>query len=382
MEDIRNGERHGDVPEWGLEDLTDSVLYDVFYESTTMLAGRMLAQQRLAAGQGNRYREHWARMNRYGLLSDRDRVDPTDREALVRTKRMNDSNRMGRALMAEPWHEIGRQSAVDVDRIWNEDILPTIEGVAGSDDPCTVFVGGQPGAGKTRAVHMILDMGLHEGTLLPVNGDDLRQYHPDYDRLCDEDPLGMPLRTAEASAEWIRRTMAYATANRVSTIVEGTWRNASTVLDEASNAKRNGRTTHAIVLAVPPVLSRIAILERYYRDRSVGLPSRWTPTSAHENTVRNLASTVRLIAGSPLIDQFTVIDRNGVVLFDGTGDGGKDGWHEWMHKVSRVSGIDGDAQLARVDFLERAWSAFTPDNGDARMLLNKIHCGFHPRIPQ
>lgn len=27
--------------EWGLEELTGSVLYDVFYESTTMLAGRM-----------------------------------------------------------------------------------------------------------------------------------------------------------------------------------------------------------------------------------------------------------------------------------------------------------------------------------------------------
>lgn len=188
MEDIRDRERHIDVPEWGLENLTDSVLYDVFYESTTMLAGRMLAQQRLAAGQGNRYREYWARMNRYELLSDRAGADPADREALVRAKRTNDSNRMGRALMTEPWHEIDRQSAVDVDRIWNEDILPTIEGVAVSGDPCTVFVGGQPGAGKTRAVHMILDMGLHEGTLLPVNGDDLRQYHPGYDRLCDEDP--------------------------------------------------------------------------------------------------------------------------------------------------------------------------------------------------
>ncbi len=373
MEDIRDRERHIDVPEWGLEDLTDSVLYDVFYESTTMLAGRMLAQQRLAAGQGNRYREYWARMNRYELLSDRDRGDPADREALVRAKRTNDSNRMGRALMTEPWHEIGRQSAVDMDRIWNEDILPTIEGVAVSGDPCTVFVGGQPGAGKTRAVHMILDMGLHEGTLLPVNGDDLRQYHPDYDRLCDEDPLSMPIQTAEASAEWIRRTMAYSTANRISTIVEGTWRNASTVLDEASNAKLNGRTTHAIVLAVPPVLSRIAILERYYRDRSVGLPSRWTPTSAHENTVRNLASTVRLIAGSPLIDRFTVIDRNDVVLFDGTSGRRKDGWREWMHKASQVNGIDSDAQLARVDFLERAWSAFTPNNDDARRLLDKIH---------
>lgn len=29
--------------EWELEDLDGGVLYDVFYESTTMLAGRMLA---------------------------------------------------------------------------------------------------------------------------------------------------------------------------------------------------------------------------------------------------------------------------------------------------------------------------------------------------
>ncbi len=106
------------------------------------------------------------------------------------------------------------------------------------------------------------------------------------------------------------------------------------MLDEASNAKLNGRTTHAIVLVVPPVLSSIAILERYYRNRSVGLPSRWTPTSAHENTVRNLASTVRLIAGSTLIDRFTVIDRNGVVLFDDTSGRRKDGWPKtWDHFV-------------------------------------------------
>ncbi len=36
-------------------------------------------------------------MNRYELLSDRDRVDPADCEALIRAKRTNDSNRMGRA---------------------------------------------------------------------------------------------------------------------------------------------------------------------------------------------------------------------------------------------------------------------------------------------
>jgi hypothetical protein len=49
MEDIGDAGRRMDVPKWELEDLTGSVLYDVFYESTTMLAGRMFSQQRLAA---------------------------------------------------------------------------------------------------------------------------------------------------------------------------------------------------------------------------------------------------------------------------------------------------------------------------------------------
>jgi hypothetical protein len=118
-------------------------------------------------------------MNRYELLLDRDGIDPTDREALIRAKRENDSKRKARALSAIPWHEIGRQATVDVDRIWHKDILPTIEYAPYSEEPCTMFVGGQLGADKTRAVHMVRVLGLHEGTLLPVNGDDPRQYHPD-----------------------------------------------------------------------------------------------------------------------------------------------------------------------------------------------------------
>lgn len=370
--DERTG-HHMDVPEWGLEDLTGSVLYDVFYESTTMLAGRMLAQQRLAAEQGDRQEERRAEAARLELLYGRDRIDPADRGKLILAKLANDSERRAWASAVAPWHKIGGRSMIDMGRIWNEDILPTIERVPCSDEPCTMFVGGQPGAGKTRAVHMILGMRLHKGTFLPVNGDDLRQYHPDYDRLCDEEPLEMPSKTTEASAEWIRRTVEHANTNGISTIVEGTWRNASTVLDEAANAKRNNRKTHAVVLAVPPALSRIAILERYYRDRAMGLPSRWTPASAHENAIRNLPDTVRRIAASPLIDRFTVVDRDGGILFDATGDCKEKGWDEWAHAASHLDRVGKDAQLSRIDFLERAWSAFTPGDADARMLLDMIH---------
>ena len=153
MEVNGNAEHHANIPEWGLEDLTGSVLYDVFYESTTMLAGRMLAQQRLAAARGDR---------------DGERRAETARTEAVAT-----------------WHAIGGSLAVDVEGIWRDDIRPVVDAAERSDKPCTVFVGGQPGAGKTRATHLVRVSGLHDGPLLPVNGDDLRQYHPDYDRLCD-----------------------------------------------------------------------------------------------------------------------------------------------------------------------------------------------------
>lgn len=61
-----------------------------------------------------------------------------------------------------------------------------------------------------------------------------------------------------------------------------------------------GRLAYGAALAVPPVLSRLAMLERYYRDRSVGLPARWTPAEAHDNAVANLPATVRAVAASLL----------------------------------------------------------------------------------
>lgn len=48
--------------------------------------------------------------------------------------------------------------------------------------------------------------------------------------------------------------------------------------------------------------------------------------------------------------------------------------------MSQLDSVERDAQLARIDFLERAWSAFTPDNDDARMLLDRIHKAIRPKV--
>lgn len=101
-----------------------------------------------------------------------------------------------------------------------------------SQRPLTVFLGGQPGAGKTRAQSSVVTLHPSEA-LVKIIGDDLRQYQDDYWQLVEDAPLAIPDATKKSSASWIAMSVAEANRNGYSIIIEGTWRNASTVLDEA-----------------------------------------------------------------------------------------------------------------------------------------------------
>lgn len=127
----------------------------------------------------------------------------------------------------------------------------------------------------------------------------------------------------------------YANRHHVSTLIEGTWKNAQTVLNEAEICKTIGRQTHAIIIATPPLLSRVGILDRYASNVLIGHDARWTPPQAHDLTVNMLRHNVPLIANSPLIERFSVTDRSGELLFDGTGDLKHTGVAIWHDHFSR-----------------------------------------------
>lgn len=183
-----------------------------------------------------------------------------------------------------------------------------------SEHPTTVFLGGQPAAGKTDAYGFITDT---IANIIPINGDDYRRFHPLYDLLLQYNPLDMPAATASASAAWIAMAVEHANARGYSTIIEGTWRDDNVVLSESGNAKRLNRCTWAVIVATKPAISRIGTLTRYLDKLAVGQTARWTPLQAHDNTVEALRGNVPIIAGSESVDRFTVIDRQGRVLADG-----------------------------------------------------------------
>lgn len=136
--------------------------------------------------------------------------------------------------------------------IFHAVIEPNFSIYTSSSTPVTVFLGAQPGAGKTNAQSIITGM-YGSGSLMPIVGDDFRSYHPDYETLLKTNPLEMPNKTARAAGIWTGMAVEWARENSVSCIIEGTWRNKLTVLQEVERAVNANRKTHAILLAVPPI---------------------------------------------------------------------------------------------------------------------------------
>lgn len=202
--------------------------------------------------------------------------------------------------------------------IWHEEIRPEVfRSAQPVDRPSTVLLGGQPGAGKSRAGEMAA--AESGGSLVPIVGDDLRQFHPDYHRVMREEPLRMPEVTAAVSGRWIQMCVDHAREQGFSALIEGTWRNAQVPLEGARAAKADGRRVDAVLVAVQPEVSRLGTMERYYRDVLAGRDARWTPPAGHDAAVSSLPGTVEAVALSGDVDSLRVVSRAGETLIHDDG---------------------------------------------------------------
>lgn len=203
-----------------------------------------------------------------------------------------------------------------VDR-FRERVLPELfADSTTSADPLWIGIGGQPGAGKTAGRQLAVRLAGGE-RFVAVIGDDLRPLHPDYDALLRDDPLAMPERTQTAAAAWVELALEHAARERISTLVEGTFRRPEVTLSTAQRFRHAGFRIHAVAVAVPGWESRLSTVERFVADHREGRAARWTPNAAHDAGLRGTPATLRAAAavGSP-IDRISVVTRRGDVLFD------------------------------------------------------------------
>lgn len=198
-------------------------------------------------------------------------------------------------------------------------VVPDIfRGAESSSRPTVVLLGAQPGAGKTRATEFAQRM--NDAKLVAITGDDFRSLHPDFKRLQRDDPHEMPNVTQAVSGPMVARAVEYARENRISVIVEGTFRDPQMVAQTVQRFHGAGFSVHAVALAVPPEVSRASTLGRFYETLGTD-QNRWTPPTAHEAAVKAMPHTVAALAASPQVDRFSIVDRDGTVLADSSRPG-------------------------------------------------------------
>lgn len=206
-------------------------------------------------------------------------------------------------------------SKADLDATFASEIVPwRFGGLAPSEEPVLILIGAQPGAGKTRAGRDAIAV---SGQLVTsIIGDDLRAFHPAYSHLLKQAPADMPAATAQASGAWVERSIEFAAGNRISAMVEGTFRNLDTTLSTARLFKERGFQIQAVVVAVSPEVSRASIAGRYVADARRYETARFTPLKAHDDAYRALPLTIAALsaADSP-VDRLIVRNRDDV-LFD------------------------------------------------------------------
>lgn len=186
-----------------------------------------------------------------------------------------------------------------------------------SASPELVVLGGQPASGKTRSRHLVMADERFSGvSFFAPEGDALRVWHPDYDRAVSEDPLLMPEVTKQASGAWLKSSIELGFAQGASMLIEGTWRAQDVPLNTVAQAQELGYRTHAVLVAVPPEVSRVEMLARFYEPTLHGQPARWTPPAAHDEAVANLERTASALARSSSVATFSVITRDALFIVD------------------------------------------------------------------
>lgn len=178
-----------------------------------------------------------------------------------------------------------------------------------------MLVGGQPAAGKTAAIARLHDQ-YGPRDPVAITGDDLRVYHPDYLESLAHDPLEMPNITAPSSGRWVRDSISYACAQRISVIIEGTFRDPVTTIETAERFAESGFTTHLVALAVPGAVSRLDAVHRYFGAVAAGEPGRWSPLVNQDAGYLGVPATVERAERSLAVDRITVTDRAGAIWYD------------------------------------------------------------------
>ena len=194
------------------------------------------------------------------------------------------------------------------DKIFLEKILHSVVNIKGEQKPRAVVLGGQPGSGKSAYARSLLMM---DDSYVFINGDDLREYHPNYYCYLQKDDKSAADMTQKSVNYWVEELIRYCLHNKLNMIIEGTMRNKDVPIETILKLKQNGYFVSVAAMSVPYDLSVASINYRYSETKRIVGHARYTRIESHDEAFKKIENTVSLILQEGVYDVFCVVKRIG-----------------------------------------------------------------------
>lgn len=234
-------------------------------------------------------------------------------------------------------------------------------GDAPSPYPTAVILGGQPGAGKTALLDPAYKDLCAIGPTVVINGDDLRSFHPEYQRLQSKDPENASQLTNHDSGRWVEKLIAEGIERRVNLVIESTMRNPEVFSMTSERLREGGYNVEARAIAVNERVSWQGVHTRYEGMIASGALPRFTVREAHDAGVNGMLVTLRRIEDDKLANRVLIGTRGGAVIYDNRLEEGV-----WQAPPGAVRVVEHERNRARTAFELEAFSA------DWQMVLSKM----------
>lgn len=174
--------------------------------------------------------------------------------------------------------------------------------------PTGILLGGQPAAGKTGLIRQIRRQ-RSDVKFVVINGDEYRQYHPQFRALTDEYGQDAPEYTQPFSNALVEYLKAECLRLRCNFIIEGTMRTYAVIERTAQEIKQAGFWCEAHALAVHRQDSLLGIFERFEADKQRTGVGRFSPIAVHDEAYRQIPLNLAEADTEKLFDRLAVYTR-------------------------------------------------------------------------
>ena len=194
-----------------------------------------------------------------------------------------------------------------------------------SESPSIFILGGQPGAGKTKARN-IAERKMSDKGHVTIDIDGYRDIHPHADDIWNKYGRDASIHTHADVGKWGDDVRDEAVSRRLNIILEGTMRTNS-ICKTIKHLKCLGYEINIIGMAVNKFESRLGIHQRYEDALDRKEIPRFVSKEFHDEAYEGMPKTMQQIYDEKLYDTLVICTRSGETIFS-------------SHKEQHKNGVD------------------------------------------